>query len=70
VKVPKKVNLNDKTLLLLDGHAGIFTPEQLVRLAGMLKLDTSPPSSTAMAQERPTGRRPRARLPDRKDLDA
>jgi hypothetical protein len=50
VKVPKKPNFDDKTLLLLDGHEGFLSPEQVVQLAQILKLDTSPPSSSAMAQ--------------------
>jgi hypothetical protein len=50
VKVPKKPNFDDNTALLLDGHEGLLTPEQIVQLAGILKLDTSPPSATGQAQ--------------------
>jgi hypothetical protein len=50
VKVPKKPNFDDNTVNLLDQHEGALSPEQILQLAGILKLDTSPPSATAQAQ--------------------
>jgi hypothetical protein len=49
-KVPKKVHFNDKTVLLLDGRQRVFTATEIVQLAEILKLDTSPPSTAAQAQ--------------------
>lgn len=43
-------NFDDKTALLLDSRQIVFTPDQVVQLAEILKLDTSPPSSTTAAQ--------------------
>ena len=43
-------NIDDNTLLLLDAHEGLLSPEQIDHLAQILKLDTSPPSPTAQAQ--------------------
>jgi hypothetical protein len=51
-KVSKKVNFDDKTLLLLDSRQVLFTDSEIVQLAQILKLDTSPPSATAQAQRR------------------
>jgi len=42
VALPATVNFNDATVLLLDKKQVVFTPTQLVRLATILKLDTSP----------------------------
>lgn len=44
--LPATVNFDDQTVLLLDSKQVVFTPTQLVRLATILKLDTSPPSAT------------------------
>jgi hypothetical protein len=49
-KVPRRPQFNDKTLLLLDKYQRVFTPAEVVQLAEILKLDTSPPSPTAQAQ--------------------
>jgi hypothetical protein len=37
------VNFDDNTLQLLDSRQRVLTNRQLVKLAEMLKLDTSPP---------------------------
>lgn len=50
VTLPQTVNFDDNTLLLLDSNQKVFTNAQLVRLATILKLDTSP--QTATAQQR------------------
>lgn len=46
-KVPRRVHFNDKTALLLDKYQRVFTAAEAVQLAEILKLDTSPPSTTA-----------------------
>jgi hypothetical protein len=50
VTLPQTVNFDDNTLLLLDSNQKVFTNAKLVRLATILKLDTSP--QTATAQQR------------------
>jgi hypothetical protein len=50
VTLPKMVNFDDNTLLLLDSKHNVFTNAQLVRLATILKLDTSPQAATAAQQ--------------------
>jgi hypothetical protein len=47
VTLSSTVDFDDSTLLLLDKKQAVFTPRQLVRLATILKLDTSPPAPTA-----------------------
>ncbi len=47
VTLPQTVNFDDNTLLLLDNNQKVFTNAQLVRLATILKLDTSPQAATA-----------------------
>lgn len=49
-KVPKKVNFNDKTALLLDKKQKVFIPAEIVELAEILELDTSS-SAAQRAQE-------------------
>lgn len=49
-KVPRRPHFNDKTLLLLDKYQKVFTAAEVVQLAEILLLDTSPPSSTAQDQ--------------------
>jgi hypothetical protein len=49
-KVPKRPQFNDKTVLLLDKYQRVFTDTEVVQLAQILKLDTSPPSAAAEAQ--------------------
>lgn len=46
----KAKDFDDKTVLLLDSRQRVFTPAEAVQLAQILKLDTSPPSSTTEAQ--------------------
>jgi len=59
VTLPKTVNFNDDNLLLLDGTQKVFTNAQLVQLAKILKLDTSPPATTSQrAQETTTAEQP------------
>ena len=50
VTLPKRVNFNDKTVKRLDRRQALLTDAQIVKLAKILKLDTSPPSSTVQAQ--------------------
>jgi hypothetical protein len=47
VTLPQTVDFDDNTLLLLDSNQKVFTNAQLVRLATILKLDTSPQTATA-----------------------
>ena len=47
VTLPQTVNFDDNTLQLLDSNQKAFTNAQLVRLATILKLDTSPQAATA-----------------------
>jgi len=47
VTLPQTVNFDDNTLLLLDSNQKVFTNAQLVKLATILKLDTSPQAATA-----------------------
>ncbi len=42
VRLPATVNFNNQTALLLDSNQRVFTNAELVRLARILKLDTSP----------------------------
>lgn len=52
VTLPTTVNFDDATVNLLDTRQKVFTPAQLVRLAEILKLDTSAPAAqTARAAE-------------------
>jgi len=52
VTLPRAVNFDDSTVLLLDSRQKVFTNAELVQLAKILKLDTSPPAATAQrAQE-------------------
>jgi hypothetical protein len=53
VALPRTVNFDDNTALLLDSRRKVFTNAELVRLAKILKLDTSPQAATAQ-QEAPT----------------
>jgi hypothetical protein len=50
VTVPARPNFDDNTIDLLDKNQGVFTDAQLVQLAKILKLDTSPPSAAVQAQ--------------------
>ena len=53
--LPQSVNFDDNTLLLLDSRQKVFTAAQIVRLAKILELDTSPPGATIQrAQEATT----------------
>lgn len=54
VTLPRTVNFDDKTALLLDGKQAVFTPTQLVKLATSLKLDTSPQTATARQRSQET----------------
>ena len=45
-------NFDDNTLQLLDSNPKVFTNAQLVRLATILKLDTSPQAATAQQRTR------------------
>jgi hypothetical protein len=47
VTLPQTVNFDDNTLLLLDSRQKVFTNAELVQLAKILKLDTSPQAATA-----------------------
>ena len=47
VTLPQTVDFDDNTLLLLDSNQKVFTNAQLVKLATILKLDTSPQAATA-----------------------
>lgn len=49
VTIPSDAHFGD-AVNLLDQNQNVFTDAQLVRLARILKLDTSPPSSTATAE--------------------
>lgn len=51
-KVPKKVSFNDKTVLLLDSRQRVFTAAEVVQLAEILKLDTSPLSAAEAQRAR------------------
>ncbi len=50
VTLPKTVNFDDNTVLLLDSKQKVFTNAELVELAKILKLDTSP-QAAQRAQE-------------------
>lgn len=60
VTLPQTVDFDDNTLLLLDSNQKVFTNAQLVRLATILKLDTSPQAATAQhrTQEATTAEQP------------
>jgi hypothetical protein len=47
VTLPKRVNFDDDTALLLDSKQAVFTPERLIELATILKLDTSGSTNAA-----------------------
>jgi hypothetical protein len=47
VTLPKRVNFDDDTALLLDSKQAVFTPERLIELATILKLDTSGSTTAA-----------------------
>jgi hypothetical protein len=51
VTLPQTVNFDDNTLQLLDSRQKVFTNAQLVKLAKTLKLDTSPPTTTAQSTQ-------------------
>lgn len=48
--MPAQPNFDDNTVDLLDKNQGVFTDAQVVQLAKILKLDTSPPSAATQAQ--------------------
>jgi hypothetical protein len=50
VSLPRFVNFDDNTALLLDSRQKVFTAAQLVRLTNILKLDTSGTSTTAQPE--------------------
>jgi hypothetical protein len=51
VTLPKTVDFDDDTVLLLDSRQKVFTNAELVQLAKILKLDTSPPATTAQRSQ-------------------
>jgi len=53
VTLPTKVNFDGATVNLLDTRQKVFTAAQLVRLATILKLDTSGSSTTTTAEALP-----------------
>ena len=56
VALPTKVSFEDNTLLLIGGTQKVFTNAELVRLAKILKLDTSA-QAARRAQETTTAGR-------------
>jgi hypothetical protein len=67
-KVPKKVNFNDKTLLLLDSRQVLFTDSEIVQLAEILKLDTSPPSVQAQRAQGEEAKASEQPVPDWREI--
>ncbi len=55
VALPATVNFNNQTALLLDSRQVVFTPTKLVRLATILKLDTSGSTTTQQRAQEATG---------------
>jgi hypothetical protein len=51
VTLPKTVDFDDDTVLLLDSRQKVFTNAELVQLAKILKRDTSPPATTAQRSQ-------------------
>jgi hypothetical protein len=54
VTLSQTVNFDDNTLVLLDSRQKVFTNAELVRLATILKLDTSPQEAATATQKEAT----------------
>jgi hypothetical protein len=59
--VASTVDFDDNTLLLSSSRQKVFTNAELVQLAKILKLDTSPPAATAQRAQRPRPKSGRSR---------
>jgi hypothetical protein len=68
VTLPQTVNFDDNTLQLLDSRQKVFTNAQLVKLAKTLKLDTSPPTTTAQNTQEATTRAEQQPVPSGQEI--